>query len=131
MKALINKVLRNSQRNQNRNLRTKARILHNNTIPQFLTLKDKNNNHIRAKLIDISNDGCRLMIPNMQVFEQSEFSIVFNRDSEIKPLTPQTFAKVVWSKMLHFDGARYCTTGIQFVTNSPQIAELNQGPPHF
>lgn len=127
MKNLISKLLSNKLNSSN--LRTKVRIVNNIENPIYLMLKDKNNKQIRVKLIDHSYNGCRIIVPNMKLFEEGEYSITFDEKQSFFPSAHLLKAQVVWSKTFQIEGSRYCTTGLLFKPIYNSGAEWNQISP--
>jgi hypothetical protein len=114
LKNLIKSMLRNKAKTRVLNSRAHARINQDAIQPEYFTVKDHRGQLIQAKLVDISDQGCRLVFSNLQLFINSELRLRFS--DKVFPYREQRTVKasVVWSELHKLDQSRYCEVGIKF-----------------
>lgn len=100
-----------------------------------LALVDGQANSIHAKILDWSNQGCRLVVSNAQLFVESEYSLRFTAHHEISPSEGGTnqpraidgslpcMAQVIWSEVKVVDHARYCFVGLRFLKPNNEFSK--------
>lgn len=125
MSKLIEKILLNESKLNKNNRREYVRGSRDELTNRYITLIDeKKNKFFKAKLMDISSNGCRVIVSNMQLFEKSDFQFKLANELLTDLKLPSVKGQVVWSNIHSFDGSRYCISGIQFLPKPPVELEL-------
>jgi hypothetical protein len=120
---MIEKLLKQTVRTRNSNNRRYARISHEAEIPKCVFLIDSKGQRISSKLIDLSVDGCRVLVSNMKLFENTKMIIEFNSEEFGLSGVKRLRAKIIWSELYNVDLARYCSVGLRFI--SDELPDLN------
>lgn len=114
MKALIEKLNLKKQVQVEINARKSERHQQESRQSNFVTLINKNHLRFKGLVLDVSSEGCRLLISGAVVSANTGF--VLDVGPELMPLRgPGRFnTTVVWSQSHKIDGIDYCVVGLKF-----------------
>jgi hypothetical protein len=109
LKKLIGNIIKKVVKVRKSNLRKNHRQSNNQNKPQYVSLIDNSNNRIEGKLLDVSNDGCKIIFTNIRLFINSEYKLDLSDCKRI------FHGNIIWSEHFKLDFSRYCVVGIKFL----------------
>lgn len=116
MNAFIQRILGKLSSGRSTNGRKDIRVLWDSSKPKYVKLKQENGREVQAKLINLSDTGCQLVVSNSHIFEETPVSIDFDTDFVSRSSAQPRKANVVWTMSHNLDIQRCCYLGVRFET---------------
>lgn len=117
MKWLLDKYFNKSIRKNKSELRKSFRVPHNFCKIKAFVFHDEDNNSYTGKLIDLSENGCRVSFNDSIFLKDKVLSFNFENSTELEMDNKTHIAQVVWSSVFEVQNNNYCIAGMSFTQN--------------
>ncbi len=128
MKTIFERIfcLSRTSKNHMSDNRRYVRISHEQDKPKSITLINSKYKRISAELKDLSVDGCRILVSNMNLFEATTYVLEFKKEEFGLSGLMRVRVKVVWTELHQVDLTRFCSVGLRFISDELPDLSLHQ-----